>query len=65
MPNDAKSELQDLLEQVFSSIRQHTKDEPKHYKQIQTKAELDFVKKCCKSNFSLQKLILIKSEKMR
>ena len=64
MPNDAKSELQDLLEQVFSSIRQHTKDEPKHYKQIQTKAELDFVKKCCKSKYTKACLQLMKEGKV-
>ena len=63
MPNDAKSELQDLLEQVLPA-RQHTKDEPEHYKQIQTEAELTFVNKCCKSKYTQACLELMKEGKV-
>ena len=60
MTDDAKSELQDLLNQQGSNPMQHTKDEPEHYKQIQTEAELTFVKKCCKSKYTKACLELMK-----
>ena len=64
MPNDAKSELQDLLNQQSSNTIQHTKDEPEHYKQIQTEAELAFVKKCCESKYTEACLELMKEGKV-
>ena len=64
MPNDAKIELQGLLNQQGSNPMQHTKDEPEHYKQIQTEAELTFVNKCCKSKYTEACLELMKEGKV-